>query len=198
MKRLFDVITAFLLLLLFSPVLIIAMLLVKIFIGSPIFFFQSRPGYQEKIFKIIKLRTMTNKCDETGKLLPDEKRLTKLGKLLRKSSIDELPQLINVILGDLSLVGPRPLLVEYLPLYNERQRKRHLVRPGITGWSQVNGRNNLSWQKKFELDVWYVENHNFILDIKILLITVKKTFYRSDICFNENGSVIKFEGTPNE
>jgi len=141
--------------------------------GNP-FFIQSRPGEKEKLFKIIKFKTMNEKRDKEGNLLPDEKRLTNIGKMIRKLSLDEIPQLINVIMGDMSLVGPRPLLPQYLNLYNEFQKKRHNVKPGITGWAQVNGRNAISWEKKFELDVWYVNNISFSLDIKILLLTLKK------------------------
>ncbi|GAB7086268.1 sugar transferase [Marinifilum fragile] len=149
--------------------------------GSGVFFFQKRPGKDEKIFKIIKYKTMTDEKGSDGKLLPDNYRLTKVGKFVRSTSIDELPQLINVLKGDMSLIGPRPLLPQYIPLYNAQQRKRHNVRPGITGWAQVNGRNAISWNDKFIYDVWYVDNITFILDIKIIFLTAQKVFLRSNI-----------------
>lgn len=152
----------------------ITWMLVCMKLGSPAIFTQPRPGLNGKIFHVYKFRTMTNQRNEDGELLPDVERLTSFGKLLRKLSLDELPQLWNVLKGDMSFVGPRPLLVEYLPLYNERQARRHEVRPGITGWAQVNGRNAISWEQKFEYDVWYVENQSFWLDMKILFLTVKK------------------------
>lgn len=174
-------------LLLLSPLFIIVTLgLCFVNQGKP-FFFQSRPGKEERIFKIIKFKTMNDKKDATGKLLSDGERLTKIGAFVRKTSLDEIPQLFNVIKGDMSLIGPRPLLPEYLPLYNEAQRRRHEVRPGITGWAQVNGRNAISWDKKFEYDVWYVENINFMLDLKIFFLTLKKVFVREGI--NMQGQV---------
>ncbi|WP_424493671.1 sugar transferase [Salinimicrobium sp. GXAS 041] len=173
-KKLFDFFIAFTALLVLSPLLIpITVLLALANKGKP-FFFQKRPGKNERIFNIIKFKTMTDEKDENGNLFPDEKRLTAVGKFVRKTSIDEIPQLVNVLKGNMSLIGPRPLLPQYLPLYSERQRKRHNVKPGITGWAQVNGRNAISWTKKFEYDVWYVENLSFGLDLKIIIRTIKK------------------------
>lgn len=193
-KRIIDFILSFIGLIFFSPVLsIFAIILVITNKGKP-FFIQQRPGKNEKIFKLIKFKTMTDKKDENGNLLPDEKRLTKIGKIIRKTSIDELPQLINVLKGDMSLIGPRPLLVEYLPLYNTFQKRRHEVKPGITGWAQVNGRNAISWQKKFEFDVWYVDNISFLLDIKILLLTLKKVIKTEGISSGNNVTMEKFKG----
>lgn len=149
--------------------------------GAGVFFLQDRPGKNGKIFKIIKFKTMTDEKDSSGKLLPDAKRLTKVGKFVRSTSIDELPQLFNVLKGDMSIIGPRPLLPQYLPLYTSEQARRHEVRPGITGWAQVNGRNSISWTKKFELDVWYVDHCNFLTDIKVILLSVKKVLFREDI-----------------
>lgn len=176
MKRLFDVCVSLLLLLLFSIVICIVAILVRIKLGSPILFKQERPGMNGIPFYLYKFRTMTNEINGDGNWLPDEVRLTAFGKTLRKYSIDELPQLINVIKGDLSLVGPRPLLMEYLPLYSSKQAKRHDVKPGITGWAQINGRNSINWEEKFELDVWYVENRSFLLDLKIIVLTITKVF----------------------
>ena len=181
-KRFIDFLISFILLTLMLPV----MLVVTVWLhfankGAGAFFFQERPGKDEKIFKVIKFKTMTDESDASGNLLPDECRLTKIGKFIRSTSIDELPQLINVLKGDMSLIGPRPLRVYYLPLYSDEQRHRHDVRPGITGWAQINGRNNISWTKKFELDVWYVNHLCFLLDLKILLLTVKKVFIREGI-----------------
>jgi len=174
LKELLDFFIAFTALLVLSPLLIpITVLLALANNGKP-FFFQKRPGKNGRIFNIIKFKTMTDGKDENGELLPDQKRLTAVGKFVRKTSIDEIPQLINVLKGDMSLIGPRPLLPQYLPLYSERQRKRHDVKPGITGWAQVNGRNAISWTKKFEYDVWYVENLSFGLDVKIIIKTIKK------------------------
>lgn len=162
--------------------------------GKP-FFFQPRPGKDEKIFKVIKFKTMNDKVDLQGNLLPDADRLTAVGSFVRKTSLDEIPQLLNVIKGDMSLVGPRPLLVEYLPLYNAVQQRRHKVRPGITGWAQVNGRNAISWERKFELDVWYVDHLSFTLDIKILWLTVMKVFKREGISQEGQVTMEKFKGT---
>jgi len=187
MKRLFDLGVALLLLpSIFLMCLMIA-LFVKIKLGSPVIFTQPRPGLNGKIFNMVKFRTMTNKRDLDGNLLPDSARLTKFGKLLRSTSLDEFPGLWNVIKGNMSLVGPRPLLVEYLPLYNDRQVRRHEVLPGITGWAQVNGRNAISWDEKFDLDVWYVDNQSIWLDVKILWLTVKKVIMRDGI--NQDGQV---------
>ena len=166
----------------------------KLNLGSPIFFKQPRSGLNQKIFNIYKFRTMTNARDKRGELLPDEKRLTKFGKFLRLTSIDELPGFLNVIKGEMSLVGPRPLLEEYLPLYSKRQSKRHKVRPGITGWAQVNGRNSINWQQKFELDIWYVENQSFWLDIKILWMTIKKVIMQANVNQKKNLTMEKFRG----
>jgi lipopolysaccharide/colanic/teichoic acid biosynthesis glycosyltransferase len=161
--------------------------------GNP-FFFQKRPGKNGKTFTIVKFKTMNDRRDSEGNLLPDDQRLTSIGRIIRKTSIDEIPQLWNVLKGDMSLVGPRPLLPEYLPLYNEKQRRRHEVRPGITGWAQVNGRNAVSWQQKFEYDVWYVDHISFLLDIKILLLTVKKVFKSEGIAANGATTVGRFKG----
>ena len=161
--------------------------------GTP-FFIQKRPGKNGKIFKIVKFKTMNDKRDASGNLLPDDRRLTKIGKIVRKTSIDEIPQLWNVLKGDMSLVGPRPLLPEYLPLYNDFQKRRHEVRPGITGWAQVNGRNAVSWQQKFEYDVWYVDHLSFWLDVKILLLTVKKVFKSEGIAAEGAATVGRFKG----
>ena len=185
MKRLFDLVVALLLLPSIFLMCLMITLFVKIKLGSPVIFTQPRPGLNGKIFNMVKFRTMTNKCDLDGNLLPDSIRLTKFGKLLRSTSLDELPGLWNVIKGNMSLVGPRPLLVEYLPLYNDRQMRRHEVLPGITGWAQVNGRNAISWDEKFDLDVWYVDNQSIWLDVKILWLTVKKVIMRDGI--NQDG-----------
>lgn len=184
-KRLFDFLIALVALLLFSPIFILVT--IGLFFanqGKP-FFFQIRPGKNEKLFRIIKFKTMNDKKDANGYLLPDAQRLTKIGNFVRKTSLDEIPQLLNVIKGDMSLIGPRPLLPRYLELYNDFQRRRNEVKPGITGWAQVNGRNSISWEKKFELDVWYVDHLSFLLDMKILLLTVKKVFISEGI--NEEG-----------
>lgn len=196
MKRLFDFSAATLGLFVVSPIVIGTAIVVKKKIGSPILFTQTRPGQYGKPFQVYKFRTMTNETDENGDLLPDADRLTETGKFLRKYSLDELPQLINVIKGDISLVGPRPLLMEYNDLYNDEQRRRLDVKPGITGWAQVNGRNALSWEEKFKLDVWYVDNQSFMLDMYILYLTVIKVFKSEGI--NQEGSVTaeKFKGTP--
>lgn len=194
-KTLFDKILALFLIILFSPIYIIVSLLIYKKMGSPIFFKQKRPGYKEKIFGIYKFRTMTNECDKEGNLLPDEKRLVGIGKFIRSTSLDELPQLFNVLKGEMSFVGPRPLLIEYLDLYNHEQKKRHDVLPGITGWAQVNGRNAISWEQKFEYDVWYVKNQSFILDIKILWMTFLKVLKRSDISSDSSVTMEKFHGS---
>ena len=181
MKRLFDLTLLFTGLLFLLPVIALVILLVRFKIGSPIFFKQARPGLNGEIFNMYKFRSMTNECDEGGNLMSDEARLTVFGKFLRSTSLDELPSLWNVLKGDMSLVGPRPLLVEYLPLYSEKQSRRHEVKPGITGWAQVNGRNTISWNEKFDLDVWYVDNRSVWLDIKILWLTVKKVISRDGV-----------------
>lgn len=185
MKRFLDLFISLLLLISFLPIILLTALLVKAKLGTPILFKQLRPGLNEKPFYLYKFRTMTDQRDHKGKLLPDKNRLTPIGQFLRKYSLDELPQLINVVKGDLSLVGPRPLLMEYLPLYNNEQVKRHLVKPGITGWAQINGRNTLNWEEKFKFDIWYVENQKITLDIKILIITIVKVF-KSEGIQNEN------------
>jgi len=181
MKRIFDLVVTFFGLLILLPLIVLIALMVRGALGSPIFFKQERPGLNGDIFNMYKFRTMTNECDKDGNLLIDEARLTKFGKFLRSTSLDELPGLWNVLKGDMSLVGPRPLLVEYLPLYSEKQSRRHEVRPGITGWAQVNGRNAISWDEKFDLDVWYVDNQSFWLDIKILWLTVQKVISRDGV-----------------
>ena len=195
MKRLFDILLSLTLIVIFLPVYIVVSILIIFKMGSPILFRQQRPGYKEKIFGIYKFRTMTNEKDENGELLPDYKRLVGIGKFIRSTSLDELPQLLNVLKGEMSFVGPRPLLIEYLPLYNEKQKRRHLVKPGITGWAQVNGRNAISWEQKFEYDVWYVDNHSFLLDIKILWMTFLKVVKRSDISSDTAVTMEKFEGS---
>ena len=194
-KRLTDISISLIALCVLSPLLIVfSVFLYFANKGGGVYFTQSRPGKKGKIFSIIKFKTMTDELDKNGKLLPDEKRLTPIGRLVRSLSIDELPQLINVLKGDMSLVGPRPLLPRYLPLYNERQARRHEVRPGITGWSQVNGRNSISWEQKFEMDVWYVENISFWLDMKILWLTLIKVFKREGISAQGSVSGIPFTG----
>ncbi|MCR2059930.1 undecaprenyl phosphate N,N'-diacetylbacillosamine 1-phosphate transferase [Campylobacter helveticus] len=193
-KRAFDFSLALVLLLLFSPLILLTALLLKITQKSVIFT-QLRPGKDEKPFVIYKFKTMSDERDEKGELLPDELRLKSFGKLVRSLSLDELLQLFNVLKGDMSFVGPRPLLMEYLSLYNERQKLRHRVRPGITGWAQVNGRNNISWEKKFELDVYYVENISFFLDLKILFLTAFKVLKRSGVNKEGQATTEKFNGT---
>ncbi|APA65491.1 sugar transferase [Maribacter sp. 1_2014MBL_MicDiv] len=193
-KRFLDIIVSFSVLVLALPLLIaVALILYVVNQGKP-FFYQQRPGKNERIFKIVKFKSMNDKKGSDGQLLPDVERITTFGNFVRKSSLDELPQLWNVLKGDMSLVGPRPLLVSYLPLYNEEQKKRHLVRPGITGWAQVNGRNTISWEKKFEYDVWYVEHISFMLDMKIYLKTLLKVVKRADISASENTTMKKFVG----
>ena len=177
-KRILDFVIAFCGLIILLPIFVLIMFTLLIVNSGMIFFTQNRPGKNGKIFKVIKFRTMNNKCGINGYLLPDSQRLTKIGKFIRSTSMDELPQLINILKGDMSLIGPRPLLPQYLPLYNNRQKRRHLVRPGITGWAQVNGRNAITWDQKFEFDVWYVDNCSFILDFKIFCLTIKKAFIR--------------------
>ena len=196
-KRCLDIIISSLALSIFSPLLILVIIALLIANNGQPFFIQRRPGKNEKIFKIIKFKTMNDKKDAQGKLLPDAKRLTTVGKIIRKTSIDEIPQLINVLKGDMSLVGPRPLLIQYLPLYNEEQKLRHQVRPGITGWAQVNGRNAISWEQKFDYDVWYVKNINWKLDLKILFLTIKKVFIREGISQEGNATMEAFKGTKN-
>lgn len=180
-KRIFDITLSMLVTLIFLPLILILMVLIRIKMGTPVFYTQERPGKYGKPFKMIKFRSMTNDTDSRGKLLPSKERLTPFGRKLRHTSLDELPELINVLKGEMSLVGPRPLLMEYLPLYNEHQNRRHEVRPGITGWAQVNGRNSIEWKDKFNLDVWYVDNNNLLLDIRILFLTVINVIKRKDI-----------------
>lgn len=181
MKRVIDLFGSFILIVFFSPIMIVAAVMIRISMGRPILFKQLRPGLHGKQFLIYKFRSMVDKRDANGNLLPGEMRLTKLGIFLRKYSLDELPQLFNVLKGDLSLVGPRPLLMEYLPLYTNEQARRHEVRPGITGWAQINGRNSISWEEKFRLDVWYVDHQSFFLDLRILLLTILKVFKKEGV-----------------
>ncbi|MGV6845135.1 MAG: sugar transferase [Lutibacter sp.] len=193
-KRLIDFLISFIVLIVIAPILFLVSLILYIANKGNPFFYQVRPGKNEKLFKIVKFKTMTDEKDKNGQLLPDEKRLTNVGKWVRKMSIDELPQLINVVKGEMSLIGPRPLLPEYLPLYSTEQKKRHLVKPGITGWAQVNGRNAISWQQKFEYDVFYVKHISFILDFKIILLTIKKVFFREGISSDTSVTMEKFKG----
>ena len=194
-KRIFDVVSSLIFLFLLLPIMVFIALLVYLNIGKPILFRQTRPGLNSSPFNIIKFTTMTNIFDEKGNLLDDEKRLTNFGKFLRSTSLDELPELWNVLKGDMSFIGPRPLLMEYLPLYSPLQLRRHEVRPGITGWAQINGRNAISWDEKFILDIWYVDNISFWLDIKILFITFKKVIMRKDISNEGMATMSKFEGS---
>jgi lipopolysaccharide/colanic/teichoic acid biosynthesis glycosyltransferase len=198
MKRLFDFILALCALLALLPVVLVVALLIRVKLGSPILFTQERPGLNGKIFKMMKFRTMLDGKDKEGNLLPDDQRMTKFGAFLRSTSLDELPGLFNVLKGDMSLVGPRPLLVQYLPLYSKEQARRHNVRPGITGWAQVNGRNAISWEEKFKLDVWYVDNQSFLLDLKILFLTVKKVFVREGISADGHVTIEPFKGSNND
>jgi undecaprenyl phosphate N,N'-diacetylbacillosamine 1-phosphate transferase len=194
-KRIIDFCAAFIGLILLSPIFImVTMGLYFANAGKP-FFFQRRPGRKEEIFSIIKFKTMNDKKDLSGNLLPDADRLTAIGSFVRKTSLDEIPQLINVLKGDMSLIGPRPLLVQYLPLYNDHQKRRHEIRPGITGWAQINGRNAISWEEKFNFDVWYVDNLSFALDIKILFLTIKKVFVREGISADGHVTITPFIGT---
>lgn len=193
-KRIIDIILSLLALIILSPLIIIIGISVRIKIGKPIIFKQKRPGKNEKIFILYKFRTMTEEKDEYGNLLPDEKRLTKFGKFLRSTSLDELPELFNILKGDMSIVGPRPLLVEYLPLYNEKQKHRHDVRPGLTGLAQINGRNSITWNKKFKEDIEYVNNITFMLDAKIVFKTVAKVIKKEGINQDENTTMKKFAG----
>lgn len=195
MKRLLDIFLSLTVLSLLFPVIFITGLLIAFNLGLPVLFSQTRPGMHGKPFKMFKFRTMTDSKDSSGNLLPDKVRLTPFGRVLRSTSLDELPGLINVLKGDMSLVGPRPLLMEYLPLYSPEQARRHELRPGITGWAQVNGRNAISWEDKFKLDVWYVDNRSFSLDIKILCLTVKKVFVREGISAQGEATISKFTGS---
>lgn len=198
MKRLFDIVAALLALVLLAPLMLVVALLIRLKLGSPILFRQTRPGRHGQPFEMIKFRTMLDAVDRAGKPLPDAARLTPLGQRLRASSLDELPELWNVLKGDMSLVGPRPLLMEYLPLYSPRQARRHEVRPGVTGWAQVNGRNALSWEQKFELDVWYVDNRSLWLDMRIVLLTVKKVLVREGIAHDGDVAMPRFRGGHHE
>lgn len=197
-KRLLDFVLSLLALIVLSPLLLIIAILVRIKLGAPIIFKQERPGKDEKIFTLYKFRTMTDKRDSDGNLLPDEIRLTKFGKLLRSTSLDELPELVNIIKGDMSIVGPRPLLVRYLPLYNDKQKHRHDVRPGFTGYAQVNGRNAISWEEKFDLDNYYVNHVSFFMDVKIVIKTVKTVIFREGITSDTSSTMEEFKGTVNE
>lgn len=194
-KRLCDIIVALGGIIILSPVLLVCMILIKWKLGSPIFFKQRRIGKNNKEFEIIKFRTMKDSLDKDGNLLPDEERMTKLGMTLRSLSLDELPEFINILKGEMSLIGPRPLLVKYLPLYDDKQIKRHDVTPGLTGWAQVNGRNSLSWCEKFELDVWYVENWSLYLDVKIFFLTFYKVFKREGISQEGQATMEYFNGS---
>jgi len=193
-KRILDFSIALLGLLLLSPLLLFVTFGLAIANNGKPFFFQLRPGKNGKIFKIVKFKTMNDKKDHEGNLLPDAKRLTKIGSFVRKTSLDELPQLINVLKGEMSLIGPRPLLVEYLPLYSEEQNRRHEVKPGITGWAQVNGRNAISWEDKFKYDVWYVDNASFLVDMRILFLTIKKVLGSENISSKTSLTIEKFKG----
>jgi len=194
-KRAFDLVCSLLALIVLSPLFLV--LIVCLFFankGAGVFFTQLRPGKDEKIFRVVKFKTMTDQRSRKGILLSDNKRITKIGRFIRSTSLDELPQLFNVVTGDMSLIGPRPLLVEYLPLYSKQQARRHLVRPGITGWAQVNGRNTIGWQQKFECDVWYVDHLSFMRDIKILILTIKKVFIREGISSETSDTMEAFKG----
>lgn len=195
MKRSFDWLISIILLISLSPILLIIGIAVRFKLGSPILFKQQRPGLNEEPFYLYKFRTMTDEIDSTGQLLADHQRLTDFGKYLRKYSLDELPQLVNVFRGDLSLVGPRPLLMEYLPLYTDEQRRRHNVRPGMTGWAQINGRNSISWEEKFKMDVWYVDHQSFLLDLKIIVLTVLKVILSEGINQPGKPTMEIFKGT---
>lgn len=196
MKRFLDLLAAVVAFVVLSPILLVVIVLIRLKLGAPVLFTQTRPGMHGKPFRMIKFRTMTDTCGPDGQLLPDAIRLTPFGQFLRSTSLDELPGLWNVLKGDMSLVGPRPLLMEYLPLYSPEQARRHEVRPGITGWAQVNGRNAISWEEKFKLDLWYVDNHSLWLDIKILWLTVKKVLVRDGISTAGEATMSKFTGSP--
>ena len=193
-KRFFDIFSSLIAIIILSPVLIITAILVRTKLGSPVLFKQERPGKDEKIFTLMKFRTMTDEKDENGELLPDEVRLTKLGQFLRSTSIDELPELFNILKGDMSVIGPRPLLVRYLPRYNEHQHRRHEVRPGLSGWAQVNGRNTVSWEDKFNMDVEYVDNYSLVMDIRILFMTVLNVLKHEGISSETSATMEEFMG----
>lgn len=194
-KRLLDLVLSAVALLLLSPVILLVAILVRCHLGAPVIFCQERPGKDEEIFKLYKFRSMTDACDAYGELLPDELRLTRFGRFLRSTSLDELPELWNIFKGDMSIVGPRPLLVKYLPLYNEEQRHRHDVTPGLTGWAQVHGRNLCSWEEKFDYDIWYVDHVSFILDLQIIFLTVKSVLKREGISSEDSPTMEEFTGT---
>lgn len=194
LKRIFDMFLSTVGLVLLFPFLMVMAVLVKVKLGSPVFFIQERVGKDNKLFKMIKFRSMLDDYDETGKLLSDNERLTDFGRILRATSIDELPELINVLKGDMSIVGPRPLLKQYLPLYSRKQLRRHEVRPGITGWAQINGRNAISWREKFKHDVWYIDNWSLWLDIKIIFMTVRKVFVREGVNQDDKITMEYFNG----
>lgn len=194
MKRLFDLLLSSFGLIILLPIISLTALLIRLRIGTPILFKQQRPGLHGELFVLYKFRTMTDERDQNGELLPDHLRLTSIGKLIRKLSLDEFPQLFNVLKGEMSLIGPRPLLTEYLLLYTDEQAKRHNVKPGITGWAQINGRNAITWEEKFKLDVWYVENKSFKLDLKILLLTIKKVITSDGISNQNHVTMPSFEG----
>lgn len=194
-KRLLDLVLSAVALLLLSPVILVVAILVRCNLGAPVIFCQERPGKDEEIFKLYKFRSMTDACDAYGQLLPDELRLTRFGRFLRSTSLDELPELWNIFKGDMSIVGPRPLLVKYLPLYNEEQRHRHDVTPGLTGWAQVHGRNLCSWEEKFDYDIWYVDHVSFMLDLQIIFLTVKSVLKREGISSEDSATMEEFTGT---
>lgn len=196
-KRALDILAAIFGLMLSLPIFLVVLILLIFANGGKPFFFQSRPGKDGKTFKIIKFKTMNDKKDKNGKLLEFDKRVTKVGAFLRKFSLDEVPQLLNVLFGDMSLIGPRPLLIEYLPLYSETQKRRHNVKPGVTGWAQVNGRNAISWEKKFEYDVWYVDNMSLMVDVRIILLTIKKVILKEGVNSQDNLNMEAFKGTKN-
>ena len=198
LKRLFDIVVSLFVLIFFSPIILLVAWKISEKLGKPVLFKQKRPGLNGKVFIMFKFRSMRNAFDENGNVLSDSERLTPFGEKLRASSLDELPGLWNVLKGDMSLVGPRPLLVHYLPLYSKEQARRHNVRPGITGWAQVNGRNAISWEHKFKLDVWYVDNQSILLDIKILLLTVRKVFVREGISADGHVTIDPFNGSNND
>lgn len=194
-KRILDIVCALLALTVFSPLFLVLMIVGAIEMKGNPFFTQERPGYKEKIFKLIKFRTMTNEKDENGNLLPDEVRLNKYGKFLRSTSLDELPEAINILIGNMSVIGPRPLLVKYLPRYNTEQHRRHDVKPGLSGWAQVNGRNTISWDDKFKMDVWYTDHVSFLLDVKIVLMTIGKFIKREGISSETSATMEEFMGS---
>ena len=195
MKRVFDIVFSLLLMILFFPLMLMTAFIIYIKIGKSVFFKQVRPGLNEQLFIIYKFKTMSDERDKNGEFLSDSKRLSSTGKLIRKMSLDELPQLFNVLKGEMSFIGPRPLLVEYLKLYDSKQKRRHSVKPGISGWAQVNGRNAISWEQKFEYDIWYVDNQSFLFDMKIMWMTLLKVIKRSDVNSDSSVSMEKFKGS---